>query len=332
MGILPVRTRPGISWNEHCGGRERRDRGHRPPRESWIKHGVESVSRPAWLTGLAISGVLHLGLLWLPYQGPQPRGPDGTARELDVRLRLAVLQTGPAHSSARPVDTRDSAPETDGRAGQASEARARSASTDRRVPAERPRPETSPMPEPSFEPEAKKASAALRDPPRAVRPANPAKPTNQPLAEQGAPVPKVARAADRPEPLSGMQFAEAPVPAEPDTARASTASPSQASTQAASSQQRQAYLERLQERIARARFYPRRSRMRGEQGSVTVRFVLARDGSVGGLEVMQSSGIQRLDQAALKTVRRAAPFDPLPEALRRDEWAIEVPLVFRLHD
>lgn len=116
----------------------------------------------------------------------------------------------------------------------------------------------------------------------------------------------------------------------PSAAPASEQTPPSPARDGSPLPERRIYLQQLQQRIAQQRYYPRRSRARGEQGRVVVRFVLAADGSVKGLEVIDSSGIARLDQAAIKTVERAAPFDPLPAGLRQDEWTIEVPLVFKL--
>jgi protein TonB len=48
--------------------------------------------------------------------------------------------------------------------------------------------------------------------------------------------------------------------------------------------------------------YPPLSRRLGEQGKVVIRVLIAVDGSAQQAEVQQSSGFERLDQAALQTV------------------------------
>lgn len=50
--------------------------------------------------------------------------------------------------------------------------------------------------------------------------------------------------------------------------------------------------------------YPPMSRRLGEQGKVVVRVLIGVDGSAQAAEIRQSSGYDRLDQAALETVRR----------------------------
>lgn len=90
------------------------------------------------------------------------------------------------------------------------------------------------------------------------------------------------------------------------------------------------YLQRLQARIARYKHYPRQSRRRREEGRVSVGFSVLGDGSIEELVIVASSGVERLDRAALKTIRQAAPFEPLPQGLHRDRWTISAPLVFSL--
>jgi protein TonB len=50
----------------------------------------------------------------------------------------------------------------------------------------------------------------------------------------------------------------------------------------------------------------------------TLEVVIAADGRLDDIVVRRSSGDQALDQAALKILRLAAPFAPLPESIRKD--------------
>lgn len=90
------------------------------------------------------------------------------------------------------------------------------------------------------------------------------------------------------------------------------------------------YLAAVVSRIQRNKYYPRKARRRGEEGQVVVSFVIRKDGALEGIAVSVSSGHRRLDEAALKTLRRASPLPPIPDALRRDRWAISVPIAFSL--
>ncbi|WP_232823419.1 energy transducer TonB [Dyella sp. C9] len=59
--------------------------------------------------------------------------------------------------------------------------------------------------------------------------------------------------------------------------------------------------------------YPNEARRRGLHGDVLMTVTLNRDGSVKGIEVVQSSGQPLLDAAAQRIVRLAAPFPAIPE-------------------
>lgn len=81
-------------------------------------------------------------------------------------------------------------------------------------------------------------------------------------------------------------------------------------------------------RLRRALRYPaeaRRQRMRGE---AHVQFTISAGGGVGSVRVVKSSGFPVLDQAALETVRRAAPFPAIPSEAGRSTWPFTVPLAF----
>ena len=55
-----------------------------------------------------------------------------------------------------------------------------------------------------------------------------------------------------------------------------------------------------------------------EQGETIVYFVVGVEGRVSeGPRVVKSSGFDEFDSAAVRAVRRAAPFPPMPEVSRR---------------
>lgn len=59
--------------------------------------------------------------------------------------------------------------------------------------------------------------------------------------------------------------------------------------------------------------YPERARERGDEGRVVLVAEILADGSVGEVEVMTSSGVAALDEAAVECVRRRWRFDPARE-------------------
>ena len=51
--------------------------------------------------------------------------------------------------------------------------------------------------------------------------------------------------------------------------------------------------------------YPSVSQNDGEEGTVTLRFIVQPDGSVSDIRIARSSGYRRLDAAAVRSLRRA---------------------------
>ncbi|WMT87954.1 TonB family protein [Pelagibacterium sp. 26DY04] len=78
--------------------------------------------------------------------------------------------------------------------------------------------------------------------------------------------------------------------------------------------------------LSRAFRYPPNGR--GATGEAIVRFTVLANGQVAGATVVRSTGNAVLDQAALATVSRAAPFPPIPPAAGRSEWTFTLPLGF----
>lgn len=79
----------------------------------------------------------------------------------------------------------------------------------------------------------------------------------------------------------------------------------------------------IQEAIERAKTYPRFAREMGIEGTVLVRFKVQPTGGIERIDIVKSSGAKILDEASVRTVRRAAPM-PFVEG-----W-VEVPLVYEL--
>jgi len=60
--------------------------------------------------------------------------------------------------------------------------------------------------------------------------------------------------------------------------------------------------------------YPDEARSRALTGNLVLTVAVRRDGSIEQIDIIQPSGHNVLDQAAMRIVRLAAPFAPLPEA------------------
>jgi TonB family protein len=75
----------------------------------------------------------------------------------------------------------------------------------------------------------------------------------------------------------------------------------------------QRYYQEILRRVSAVDDFPKVLALRLEQGETIVEFVIGADGRViDGPRVLKGAGFQEFDAAALRKVRRAAPFPPLP--------------------
>ncbi|MDO8907054.1 MAG: TonB family protein [Pseudohongiella sp.] len=96
----------------------------------------------------------------------------------------------------------------------------------------------------------------------------------------------------------------------------------------ASTQQRHdaLYLDNWRKRIELIgnQHYPDQARQNDIFGSLRMMVTLRPDGSVAEIRILQGSGHQVLDQAAVDIVSLASPFDPFPEELRGSVDLLEI--------
>jgi TonB family protein len=72
----------------------------------------------------------------------------------------------------------------------------------------------------------------------------------------------------------------------------------------------------IRQRVNRVLEFPKPLALRLEQGVTIVYFVVGTDGRVAdGPRVVKSSGFEEFDSAAVRAVRRGAPFPPMPVML-----------------
>ena len=90
------------------------------------------------------------------------------------------------------------------------------------------------------------------------------------------------------------------------------------------------YFRRMYERIDSIVRYPRELAQALEQGEVVVTFTLFANGSVGDVRLLKSSGFEQFDDELQRALRVAAPFGPVPVALRgrSDRVAVTAPYKF----
>jgi protein TonB len=76
--------------------------------------------------------------------------------------------------------------------------------------------------------------------------------------------------------------------------------------------------------------YPELAAISGIQGMLYLKFDIMKDGSLGGLELLKSSGYKILDDEALRAIRASTPFQPLPDEWRMERYSIRAAVLFYL--
>lgn len=82
------------------------------------------------------------------------------------------------------------------------------------------------------------------------------------------------------------------------------------------------YLDRLKTKIFLMWKYPEEAIQAGQQGDVSISFVLNGKGELIDIGVLKGSGSSSLDKASVKAIRQANPFGPLPEDISNEPLKI----------
>lgn len=78
--------------------------------------------------------------------------------------------------------------------------------------------------------------------------------------------------------------------------------------------------------------YPEQARRNRIYGSLRMLVAILPDGSLEDVQILESSGHNLLDQAAVEIVNLAAPFEPFPEAMREEADILEIIRTWRFHE
>ena len=92
-----------------------------------------------------------------------------------------------------------------------------------------------------------------------------------------------------------------------------------------------AYNDAVKQRIQANRFYPPQARQKGIAGKSVVAFSINRNGTVADARLLTSSGDEMLDKEAVQNIWRAAPYPPLPDAIKAEPFALQIAIVFKLN-
>jgi TonB family protein len=88
------------------------------------------------------------------------------------------------------------------------------------------------------------------------------------------------------------------------------------------------YFAKIERRIKQSFYYPKAAAEDFLNGIVTVSFEINRNGSLGELKIIGSSGKEVLDEAALAIIQRAAPFSTIPSRIKNEPLTVVTRLRF----
>lgn len=91
------------------------------------------------------------------------------------------------------------------------------------------------------------------------------------------------------------------------------------------------YLQRLREKIESIWRYPPGAAEKGIYGDLYVRFTIMKNGRLGAVELLRTSGYRALDDAAIKALWDAEPYWPLPNEWGREGFTITGHFIYTLH-
>jgi periplasmic protein TonB len=78
------------------------------------------------------------------------------------------------------------------------------------------------------------------------------------------------------------------------------------------------YMRKLKEKIESIWVYPPEAAARGIYGDLKIRFTILKNGKLGEVELVRTSGYKMLDDAAIKALKDGEPYWPIPA-----EWGME---------
>ncbi|HAM53138.1 MAG TPA: energy transducer TonB [Nitrospiraceae bacterium] len=91
------------------------------------------------------------------------------------------------------------------------------------------------------------------------------------------------------------------------------------------------YMLRLKEKIESVWQYPPEAAMAGIYGDLTIRFTIKKNGMLGDIELLRTSGHKNLDDAAREALKAAQPYWPLPNEWGKDNLTITGHFVYSLY-
>jgi protein TonB len=91
------------------------------------------------------------------------------------------------------------------------------------------------------------------------------------------------------------------------------------------------YDARLNAWLQKHQEYPRRAKLRRQEGVATLYFVIDRGGHVLDFRVEKGTGYKLLDEEVINMVKRASPMPAPPESITGETLEYRIPVVFDQH-
>jgi protein TonB len=91
------------------------------------------------------------------------------------------------------------------------------------------------------------------------------------------------------------------------------------------------YMQRLRDKIQSAWKYPQDAAQKGIYGDLDIEFTIKKNGKLGAVQLLRTSGYKDLDDAAIKALRDAEPYWPLPDDIREQSLTITGHFIYSLY-
>jgi len=91
------------------------------------------------------------------------------------------------------------------------------------------------------------------------------------------------------------------------------------------------YMRKLKEKIESIWVYPPEAEAKGLYGDVIIRFTILKNGKLGAVELVRTSGRRFFDDAAIKALKDGEPYWPIPEKWGMDSYTILGHFVYSIY-
>lgn len=91
------------------------------------------------------------------------------------------------------------------------------------------------------------------------------------------------------------------------------------------------YMQRLRDKIQNAWKYPAGAVQKGIYGDLYIEFTIKKNGKLGALQLVRTSGYKDLDDAAIKALKDADPYWPLPDDIGEQSLTITGHFIYSLY-